>query len=135
MQLKEEITKLNAIKSSFDLKAAARNRLFFTGASIFFAAQFGVSYYCIYEVDWLGWDLVEPLTYSLGQGMFVGGIIYTLRNKTSTAFSAIDDHYRNRRLEKWFIKHGVEPERLNFLQEELAKLERDIEIAEFQRYA
>jgi hypothetical protein len=62
------------------MKAARRNRIFFSAASFFFTAQFGISYYCIYEVDWLGWDLFEPLTYTIGQGMFVGGIIYSLRN-------------------------------------------------------
>ena len=44
-----------------------------------FAAQFGISYYCIYEVDWLGWDLVEPITYTIGQGLFVAGLLYSLR--------------------------------------------------------
>lgn len=80
VQLKDDITKLEAIKSQLDAKAARRNKLFFSAASIFFASQFGISYYCIYEVDWLGWDLVEPLTYTLTQGMFVGGLIYSLRN-------------------------------------------------------
>lgn len=92
-----------------------------------------MSYYCIYEVDWLGWDLVEPTTYTLCQGMFVGGLIYTLRNlgKTSTNFSSMDEHHKGKRLEKWFIKRGVEPERLRFLEEELEKVEREIEITEF----
>ena len=79
-----------------------------------------MSYYCIYEVDWLGWDLVEPVTYTIGQGMFVGGLIYMLRNLgRNTSFSDIDSHYKQKRLEKWFIKHGVEPDRLTFLESEL----------------
>jgi hypothetical protein len=68
--------------------------------------------------------------------MFVGGVIYSLRNLgQNTAFSSIDHHYKNRRLEKWFIKNGIEPDRLRFLCEELEKIEREIEITEFQRYA
>jgi hypothetical protein len=98
--------------------------------------QFGVSYYCIYHVDWLGWDLVEPLTYTLGQGMFVGGVLYCLKNLgQSTSFSSIADNYKERRLNKWYRKHGVEPDRLTFLVEELAKIEEELKEAEKQRYA
>lgn len=63
--------------------------------------------------------------------MFVGGIIYSLRNMgQDTMFSSIDKHYKERRLERWFLKHGVEPDRLTFLEEELKKVEKEIEITE-----
>ena len=98
--------------------------------------QFGVSYHCIYNVEWLGWDLVEPLTYTLGQGMFVGGVLYCLKNiGQSTSFSSISDNYKERRLNKWYRKHGVESDRLAFLVEELAKIEEELKDAEKQRYA
>ncbi len=136
VQLKEEIAKLEAIKTKLDLQAARRNKAIFSLASMFFTAQFGISYYCIYEVDWLGWDLVEPMTYTIGQGLFVSGLLYSLRNMgQNTNFSSIDQYYKNKRLEKWFLKHGVEPDRLNFLQEELAKVEAELNAAEQQRYA
>lgn len=95
-----------------------------------------MSYYCIYEVDWLGWDLVEPLTYTIGQGLFVGGLLYSIKNLgQSTSFSSIDSYYKSKRLERWFLKHGVEPHRLSFLQEELAKVQEELERTELQRYA
>ena len=82
-----------------DKKAARANSLFFTSAFLFFSAQFGVSYYLIWEVDWLGWDLVEPFTYTIGQGMFVSGIIYSLRNLgKDTSYSSIDTHFKQNRL-------------------------------------
>ena len=79
MKLFEEVSKLEKIEEEYEKRAAKRANIFFNTAFMFFAAQFGISYYCIYEVDWLGWDLVEPLTYTLGQGMFVSGLIYSLR--------------------------------------------------------
>ena len=95
-----------------------------------------MSYYCIYEVDWLGWDLVEPLTYTLGQGMFVGGVLYCLRNiGKSTQFSSFAEDFNNRRLTKWYRKHGIEPDRLSFLEEELSKITTELNEAEKQRYA
>lgn len=136
VQLKEEIGKLLTIKNQLDKKAEMRNKVFFSAASLFFAAQFGVGYYCIYEVEWLGWDLFEPLTYTVAQGLFVTGIIYSLRNLgQDTAFSSIDKHYKNKRLEKWLQKKGVEPDRLTFLEEELKKIEDEIQATEAQRYA
>jgi hypothetical protein len=68
------------VKEEYELKAAKRAKRFFHASFLFFSIQFGVSYYCIYEVDWLGWDLVEPLTYTIGQGLFVGGIYYAMKN-------------------------------------------------------
>ena len=67
-------------------------------------------------MDWLGWDLVEPLTYSIGQGLFVSGILYSFRNYgRDTAFTSLDDHYKSKRLNRWYTKHGVDPERLVYL--------------------
>ena len=66
VQLLEEVEKLERTKSALEKKAQNRTNKFFQSAFVLFATQFGVSYYCIYEVDWLGWDLVEPLTYTIG---------------------------------------------------------------------
>lgn len=63
--------------------------------------------------------------------MFVGGILYSLRNLgRDTSFSSIDDHYKEKRLERWYVKSGVEPDRLEFLKEELKKIEKEIANAE-----
>ena len=34
--------------------------------SLFFTVQFVIGYYSIFHVSWLGWDLVEPLTFTVG---------------------------------------------------------------------
>jgi len=35
------------------------------GAWAFFLVQFGLGYHCIFNVEYLGWDLVEPMTYTI----------------------------------------------------------------------
>ena len=57
--------------------------------------QLGVGYYCIYEVEWLGWDLVEPLTYTFGQGTFILGMMYMLRNRRmqDQSYTELKDNY------------------------------------------
>lgn len=60
----------------------------------FFTAQFTVGYHAIYNVSWLGWDLVEPLTYSVGQGSFIIGLIIILRNRgANVEYSDLSDLY------------------------------------------
>jgi hypothetical protein len=61
----DEIEKLSEIKSEYEMKAARRTKVYFVSAFVLFAAQFGISFHCIYNVEWLGWDLVEPITYSV----------------------------------------------------------------------
>ena len=94
-----------------------------------------MSYYCIYEVDWLGWDLVEPLTYTIGQGLFVMGLLYSFRNLKNPSYSELHEDFKKRRLDRWYLKNGFDPDRLNFLKEELETIEKQIKIAENQRYA
>lgn len=103
---------------------------------LFFSAQFVFSYYCIWEIDWIGWDIFEPTTYTLCQGMFVGGLLYQLKNwGKETSYSSLDSHYKAKRLEKWYLKNGLDPDRLDFLKEELAKIDLEIKGTESQRYS
>jgi hypothetical protein len=51
-----------------------------------------------------------------------------------TAFTTLDKHYREKRLERWYLKNGVDPDRLRYLKEELALVEKKILMAEGQRY-
>ena len=75
---------------------------FVYGAWVFFFLQFTVGYHCIYNVEYLGWDLVEPVTYSVAQGMFVGGIIYMKRKQTlqSTEFSDLQQWFSTNKLDR-----------------------------------
>lgn len=64
------------------------------GMTAFFCLQFGVSYYAIFCVPWLGWDLVEPITYSVSQGSFLLGLYYTQRNRgISVEYSGLQSHW------------------------------------------
>lgn len=63
--------------------------------------------------------------------MFVSGLIYSLRNYgKDTNFTTMDSHYNQKRLEKWYLKKGLDPDRLRYLNEELDKIEHKIREAE-----
>ena len=49
------------------------------GAWLFTTFQLGVGVYGIYGVEWIGWDLVEPVTYTFSQGGFILAMLYMMR--------------------------------------------------------
>jgi hypothetical protein len=59
-----------------------------------FTLQFGVSYYAIFMVPWLGWDLVEPITYSVTQASMIGGLFFMSRNRgAGVEFTELNDYF------------------------------------------
>jgi hypothetical protein len=63
--LKKDLAVIETLKAD---KIARQKRQFGVLSAMafaFFSAQFSVGYHCIYNVEWLGWDLVEPLTYTV----------------------------------------------------------------------
>ena len=68
--------------------------------------------------------------------MFVSGLIYSLKYAgQDTAYSSVDSFYKQKTLKKWFEKRGFDPDRLEFLKEELQKIDRDLQLSEAQRYS
>ena len=63
--------------------------------TLFFTLQFGIGYYSIFHVSWLGWDLVEPLTYTVGQGSFIIALLYLLRNRKVNVdlYTGLEEHW------------------------------------------
>ena len=65
----------------------------FSLMSMYFTLQFAVSYYCIYEVDWIGWDHFEPLTYTVSHGTGLAGVFLVMRNRgANTAYTDLAEH-------------------------------------------
>jgi hypothetical protein len=65
MQLESDIEVLEKEKAILDSKARSRTNIIYGGLYALLLAEFGAAYLMIYEVSWLGWDLIEPLTYSI----------------------------------------------------------------------
>lgn len=93
----------------------------------FFTAQFFTSYYCIFEVEWLGWDLVEPLTYSVGQGSFILGLIYMMRNRgINVEYTGLSEHFKAKKQKKWLKKYNFDLQRYYFLKEKLERIQEKL---------
>jgi hypothetical protein len=132
MSLEAEYRELKAREQEITAREQRRTTMMITGASLFFTAQFGISYYTIFEVDWLGWDLVEPCTYSVTQGMSIAGLWFLYRNRfAGLEYSELSDYLRQKRQKKWLHKYHFDLSRLYFLQSRLEELE--VEIAGYEK--
>ena len=104
--IREEIFRLQSLKmitqtelealenrlSEIKSKESAKKKFYFGALSGWFTAQFVLSYYGIFMVDWLGWDLVEPWTYTVSQFSFILSLFYITRNRKFTAeYTSLDE--------------------------------------------
>jgi len=81
----------------------------FSLLSMYFTLQFGVSYYCIYEVEWIGWDLFEPFTYTVSQGTALAGVFFVMRNRgANTEYTNLAEHLQAKRARKWLKKYDFD---------------------------
>lgn len=57
----------------------SKTRKWIWGAWLYATAQLGIGSYGIFGVEWIGWDLVEPVTYTAAQGGFIIFMFYIMR--------------------------------------------------------
>ena len=100
--------------------------------TVFFTLQFGIGYYSIFHVPWLGWDLVEPLTFSIGQGSFIIALLYLLRNKGVNVdlYTGLEEHWNKQKMKRWELNYGFDLQRYEFLKNKLEKIDTQLERAE-----
>jgi len=126
---------LKEVSTAFFQSADRRNKLVSFVALLLATGQFTVGYYCIYEVAWLGWDLVEPMTYTISQSLFVAGLFYSKRFiGQSTSYEHMAQNAKQRRLRKWFRKSGFDYDRLLFLETQLNQIQTEIALLETKKF-
>ena len=104
--------------------------------TLFFTLQFGIGYYSIFHVSWLGWDLVEPLTYTVGQGSFIVALLYLLRNRKVNVdlYTGLEEHWQKKKIKRWELNYGFDLQRYEFLKSKLEKIDKELQRAELQRF-
>ena len=103
--------------------------------TLWFTGLFAASVHSIYFVPWLGWDLVEPWTYTVSQGTAIGGLIYMYRNRgVGSDFSSLNDFWADRRQRKWQKTYGFDLQKLIFLRQKMERIQEEIDHAELQRF-
>ena len=126
MQLEKDIARMEETKASIDRRAQFRTNLLFTSMFGACVIELLVAYYCIYEVEWLGWDIVEPVTYTIAQGKFVVGTYFFWKYLCDTSWTDLNDHYNRRFSKKMFAKADFKLERLLFYKKQLEEINTKI---------
>ena len=61
-----QFNELEKQKQEIEAKELFRHRALVAAMTSFYTMQLLVGYHCIFNVEWLGWDLVEPVTFTVG---------------------------------------------------------------------
>ena len=84
-------------------------------------------YTAIYVIPWLGWDLMEPITYTVEKTVWMGSVAYYLKNRKDDSYNKLLDRYETTTLQKASKKTGLSLGRIKVLLEEKDILEGQID--------
>jgi hypothetical protein len=126
--IKAEIEKLDKIKNRIEARANFRIRVLLillfallTGQTIWF-------YHMIFNVEYLGWDIIEPTTFLLGSATFILGLFtYIKLNRSMLSSEHIVKTIRERFYMKMYAKENFNIERYMLLHNEADGVKDSIE--------
>lgn len=129
-EIDKEIKAISKKEDEIIKQVRFRSTLICSGMFSLLAGQWSFFYYTIYEVDWLGWDLMEPITFTVGQSSFIFSLIYYLKTNTTQSYESMLGRYESKRKTYLLNKHGVDIGRIRFLQEEKNRILSLIDVIE-----
>lgn len=116
----QELERLEKIKVRADKTASFRVTLLLMILLLILIIQTGSFYHMIYNVDYLGWDLVEPATYLLSSSIFILGVFsYAKLRKNAISGEKLFSDLTKSILTKRYIKTNFNYERYMDLQHQL----------------
>jgi hypothetical protein len=100
-------------------RSIRRLKYTFLGLTIF---QFGFFYHCIFNIEWLGWDIMEPITYSVEVVKFLGLLrfFYTYQRDGDMEgiYNVMINHYCN--------KYPIVGNRLRYIEKRIQEIEAQL---------
>lgn len=95
-----EIKTLEEIKLNME-KAAQKSIDFYLKLILLISIVHVTSfYYMIFEVEWLGWDIIEPITYTVAMFSVILGIRFFLRYRIDRDWTNMQNIWRSRLINK-----------------------------------
>lgn len=120
-----EIERLEKVKIRIEEVANRRVTFYLTLLALLLIVQTIVFYHMIYNVDHLGWDLVEPATFLFSSVLFVLGIFsYVKMHKNAISGEKIFLNFKRNILLKRYIKQNFNIEKFNSLNTQLEIVKR-----------
>ncbi|PWN90498.1 hypothetical protein FA10DRAFT_260324 [Acaromyces ingoldii] len=120
-----EIERMVKLKGECDALARVGTRRFaFGGAAILGAWWIAVAYGTFFTE--YSWDLLEPVTYLTGLGVFMCGYVWFLVHNREVSYRAVLSETTTRRQQKLYIQKGFNLERYEDLIDECKELRKHI---------
>lgn len=127
--VKAQIRDLEAERDEIEGKAEKKINLYIKLILLATLAQFLSFYYAIFHVDWLGWDIIEPITYTVQCLTVVFGLRFYLKHGMGRDLQTIKVLNRN----KIINKDKLVKARYQILNQQLAHKERQKDLLRLQR--
>ena len=125
--LQHDFDVLSLQKIQIDAVVSKRKAIIFKTICALLVCQFGISYFAIYNVPWLGWDIIEPITYSISQGTFLVLFWFYLRCAKNTFAETFEaDGFYNRMKIKLYSKKGFDYPKYLRISNQIQKLKQEI---------
>jgi len=92
-------------------------------------AQFGFFFYTIYMVDWLGWDIMEPITYSLEVVAYLIALRFFYKYRRVRSFDEIEKLFAR----KYFTKYPTEKMKIDSISLKIAEVKKELKLIDIFR--
>jgi hypothetical protein len=120
-----EIERLVKIKTRAEKTASFRVTFLLLLLLSILIAQTGVFYHMIFNVDYLGWDLVEPATFLLSSSLFLIGVFsYVKLHRNAISGEKLFSEMTKSILTRRYIKTNFNENRYNDLKNQLELVNR-----------
>jgi hypothetical protein len=115
-----ELERMTKVKDTIDKRATNRVSFYLTLLLLVLIAQTILFYHMIFNVDYLGWDLVEPTTFLFGSIVFILGIFsYVKFHKNAVSGEKMFHDFRKNILLNRYIRANFNMEKYNSLNNTL----------------
>jgi hypothetical protein len=91
--------------------------------------QFGFFFYTIYMVDWLGWDIMEPITYSLEVLAYLVALRFFYKYRRVRSFEEIERLFAR----KYFGRYPTEKVKIDSIELKIAEVKKELRLIKIFR--
>jgi uncharacterized membrane protein len=123
-----ELERMEEIKNRIDKKSENKAAFFLFVLLLILIFQTGLFYHLIFNVEFLGLDLIEPITFFFSSIVFILGLFsYVKLNKNSMSGERLFQQFRNEALRRRYIKQNFHLEKYNELKYNLELVTNTLE--------
>ena len=99
-RLRKDLTKVNTEIEEIEKQSDRVYKRYLMGTLSVSSSIFGLFYHAIFNVEWLGWDIIEPITYSLETAIFILFARFYLKHMRKRSYTEIKDVLRDKFLQR-----------------------------------